>query len=249
MKILLTGITGTIGIAFTELLLEEGHKVYGVDHNEERVAQLKTKYPDIHVALGDFSNVDFEDKGFDLLIHLAAFKHIDLCEKNTVACVMNNVIDTHHLFRNAYKNKVKILFMSTDKAVEPTSMYGFSKALGEGMAREYGGAFARSGNVIASNGSVMKIWDDAIEQGEPLKLTHKDIKRFFISPESLVKQIWTQYKAGVKEIIPEMDREVYLIELAEEKLNKVGRSIKDYPIEYIGLRPGEKLSEVLQWPK
>lgn len=249
MIIFITGIAGTVGRAFVELL-KDNYEIAGVDRNEENVVDFKREYPGIKVSTGDFSEVDFESSGVFLLIHLAAMKHIDLCETNPNACVVNNVIKTYELFKNAHKNFVDVLFMSTDKAVEPNSIYGYSKALAEGMVLDYGGAFARSGNVVKSSGSVLSIWDEAIENGQPIKITHKDMRRFFITAENLVKRIWEQYSIGIKEIIPAMDRDVYLVDLAEEKLRSHGYTLDNYPggIEYIGLRPGEKLSERLIWP-
>lgn len=249
MKIFCTGITGTIGTAFVKLL--NGHEVSGIDRNEESVAKFRQAYPNIDVKVGDFGEVDFSRDKPDLLIHLAAMKHIDLCEINANECVLNNIIKTYNLFKNAYKNKVDILFMSTDKAVEPCSAYGYTKALGEHMAREYGGSIVRSGNVLASSGSVLNIWDEAIKNSQPIKITHKKMRRFFISPENLVKRIWEKYLAGEKLIIPEMDMDIGLIELLEKKLSEHGFTLENYPagVEYTGLRLGEKLNERLKWSR
>ncbi len=250
VKILISGITGTVGEAFTKYLLSEGVGIIcGIDRDENKVSQFIKKFPQVEVIAGDFNDFIFTNSGVDLVIHLAAMKHIDLCEANPNACVMNNVIKTYNLFQKATANGTQMLFMSTDKAVEPTSMYGFSKALAEGMAREYGGAFIRSGNVVASNGSVLGVWDEAIKKDLPIKITHPDMKRFFISADSLAEQAWELYCKGKIEIIPKMDREVSLLQLAEEKLNSYGYTILNYPpgIEIIGLRPGEKLRERLRW--
>lgn len=250
MRIFLTGITGTIGRAFVDLLKDDYH-ILGVDRNENGVAKFKKDYPDIDIKVGDFGDVDFVRDGVDVLIHLAAMKHIDLCEQNANECVTNNVIKTHWLFSTAYHNHVKILFMSTDKAVEPASTYGYTKALGEAMALEYEGSIVRSGNVVASNGSVLEVWDNAIEKHETIKVTHKDMKRYFITPENLVSQVWGMFTIGEKTIIPKMDRHVRLMELLKEKLAVYNFTIEDYPggIEYTGLRPGEKLDERLTWKK
>lgn len=242
MNIYITGISGTVGTAFVRLLKDQ-HNIVGIDHNEANVARLKREFPDVSVHLGDFADANL--KGMNVLIHLAALKHIDLCEQNPNTCVDNNLIKTHKLFEEARRRDTNILFMSTDKAVEPTSVYGFTKAIGERMALEYGGAFIRSGNIVDSNGSVFKVWDEAIEKGEPIRVTHPEMRRFFISPENLVKRAWEQYVTGMKEIIPEMDRDVLLLDLAKEKIKEHG--LKDYPIEFIGLRAGEKLTERLKW--
>ena len=237
MRIFITGITGTLGQAFADHLSSLGHDVFGIDHNEERVAA--SRYP---VVLGDFGETEFQA---DLVIHLAAFKHIDLCEITPSACISNNVIKTYNLFRTAQRLGTDILFMSTDKAVEPCSTYGYSKALMEGMALELGGAFARSGNILASTGSVLNIWEKAIRAGEPLRLTHKDMRRYFITPEHLAERVWAMYLAGEKVIIPEMDMDISLLELADITLERFGHTSETYPIEFTGLRPGEKLVEKL----
>jgi len=246
MRIFITGITGTLGQAFTDLLYEE-HEIYGIDHNEEGLALFVRRYPKVNVRAGDFVDAELEEA--DLLIHLAAMKHINFCEVSPNACVVNNVLKTHVLFKTAHLQGTDILFMSTDKAVEPTSVYGYSKALGEAMAWEYGGCYARSGNIIASSGSVLKIWDEAIHRKRPLKITHKDMHRYFVTPENLAKRIWMAYLDGVREIIPEMDKDVMIIDLAKEKLAEYGYTLETYPwgIEYTGLRPGEKLRERLEW--
>lgn len=245
MKAFITGITGTLGVVFTDHLLACGHMVDGVDHNEERVAAFARSYPDVGVRLGDFGDEDFNVRRPDVVIHLAAFKHVDLCEATPSACISNNVIKTYDLFQNARRNGVDILFMSTDKAVEPCSVYGYSKALMERMALEMGGSVARSGNILASNGSVLTIWEQAILRGEPLKITHRGMWRYFITPEHLAERIWELYLSGERVIIPEMDMDIALMELAGETLRKHGKSIDTYPIEFTGLRQGEKLREKL----
>lgn len=246
MRIFITGIGGTIGTAFVDYLNKD-HHIVGIDRDETNVARIKKDYPNVDVSVGDFGDVTFVHGGIDLLIHLAAMKHIDLCEFNPSECVVNNVVKTQKLFKSAYENKVNILFMSTDKAVEPISTYGYTKALGESMAVDYGGSFIRSGNIIASSGSVINLWEEAIENNKPIKITHKDMRRYFITAENLVERVWDQYMDGVRVIIPKMDRDIYLIDLAKEVLSRYDYTIENYPpgIEYTGVRVGEKLAEKL----
>ncbi len=243
MRVFITGITGTLGRAFVERLYND-YTISGVDHNEERVAALRQEYPLVDVYIGDFGDEIFNDRP-DVLIHLAAYKHIDLCEARPSACISNNIIKTFNLFQNARRSGVDILFMSTDKAVEPCSVYGYSKAIMESMVQELGGAFARSGNILASNGSVLTTWERAIQEGRPLTITHPEMRRFFITPENLASRVWKAYLEGERVIIPEMDHDVTLLELADQTLCKFGKSVDTYPIEYIGMRPGEKLVEKL----
>ena len=249
-KVFITGITGTIGRAFTKHLTQKYEiEVVGIDHNEASVAKFKRDFPNVDVTCGDFGDIHCFDNDVTTLIHLAASKHIDLCEESPNNCVLNNVIKTQHLFSTALEHAVDVLFMSTDKAVEPTSVYGYSKALGEAMALEYGGAFIRSGNVIASNGSVFGIWDEQIANKQPVRVTHKDMRRFFITADNLAERAWNLYLNGEKTIIPEMDKNVKLVDLLAEKLANSGYTLDDYPygVEYSGLRPGEKLEERLDW--
>ena len=241
MRVFITGITGTLGKAFSDHLQSLGHEVCGIDHNEERVAEMRRTNPD--VKIGDFVDADLTK--CSVVLHLAALKHIDLCETSPSACVDNNVVKTLNLFRNAHRYGVDILFMSTDKAVEPCSVYGYSKALMEKVALELGGSIARSGNILASNGSVLNIWEKQIQNDEPLTLTHWDMHRYFISPEHLAERVWDLYLKGEKVIIPEMDLDIMLVDLAAETLRKHGKDPDDYPIKFTGLRPGEKLREKL----
>ena len=248
LSILITGIAGTLGTAFTGLLKDD-HDLSGVDRNEDAVNRFVHRFPTIPVECNDFDQISLN--GVDLVIHLAAMKHIDICERDASACVHNNVIKTWMLFSNAKQNNTDVLFMSTDKAVEPCSMYGFSKALMEGVCRENGWAYARSGNIVESSGSVLRVWDEAIEAVQPIKITAYEMTRFFITPANLANRIWSAYSRGLKEIIPSMDREVTLGELLKEKLALYGFKPDTYTggIEVIGLRPGEKLEEKLQWPR
>lgn len=248
LSILITGIAGTLGTAFTELLKDD-HNISGVDRNEDAANRFAHRFPNVPIECNDFDQVDLGP--IDLVIHLAAMKHIDICERDARACVLNNVIKTWMLFENAKSIKADVLFMSTDKAVEPCSMYGYSKALMEGVCKENNWAFARSGNIVESSGSVLKVWDEAIDQGKPIKLTHRDMRRYFVSPENLAQRIWTAYQKGIKEIVPEMDEEILLIDLLKGKLANHGFNMDNYPggVDITGLRPGEKLEEKLQWPK
>lgn len=246
MKIIITGITGTWGQAFTRLLKDE-HTLYGIDHNEKAVSEFRHEYPNIQTYLGDFIDYDFEKNPCDLLIHLAAYKHIGICEKNVFACVENNITKTAVLFKNAFRNKVKILFISTDKAVEPINVYGLSKALGERLAREFGGVVARSGNVFASNGSVVQVWEKAIDEKKPIKVTNLEMTRYFIEADDVVKQVWEGYKKGYKLIIPDMGNPISLKELLIKIAKNKGIDLDTYPVEIIGIRPTEKLSEKLWW--
>ena len=247
-KILITGIAGTWGRAFTELLKDE-HDLIGIDSNEQGVAKFKHDFPTVPIILGNFDDFDFEHHGVDLVIHLAAHKHIGICEKNVYESCLNNVTRTATLFKNAYQHGVKILFVSTDKAVEPIGVYGYTKALGEHLAREFGGVVARSGNVIASQGSVIQLWREAIANKKPIRLSDADCERYFISPEEVVRKVWDGYQSGAKTIVPDMGEPIRMGVMLKDMLTEAGYTAENYPAEIsiTGLSSIEKMHEKLKW--
>lgn len=233
MNILITG-NGTIGKAFARYLGD----VTVIDNSEWNIAEEDN----VHYKLMDFSEWKFADNPVDLVIHTAAFKHINLGEQNVEAFIENNIYKTQKLFKEASKHGADILFISTDKAVEPCSLYGYTKAIGEHLTKTYGGAIARLGNVKGSSGSVLARWEEAYSKGKPIPITDTRMERYFIDVDEAVEQIWHGYKAGEKLIIPDMP----LRNILDIKNELYGY---DYPIEIIGKRPGEKLEEKLRWDK
>jgi FlaA1/EpsC-like NDP-sugar epimerase len=234
-----------LGTEFAKYLSPH-HLVVGIDHSEENVARFKREFPDIKVYLKDFNYWDFSLYPMDLVIHCAAHKHVNLGEEYPHDFVKNNVIKTAELFENAYDNGVDILFISTDKAVEPTSVYGYTKALGEALCHQYDGSFARLGNILNSNGSVLPIWEKAIKEGSPVKITDPDMIRYYIDASEAVEQIWEGFLFGNEVIIPICDK-LSLIQLFGQLVNKMGVDTEDVEVEIIGRRPGEKFEEKLTW--
>lgn len=245
MKILITGISGTLGSEFARQLKGE-HFIVGIDHSEENVAKFKREFPDVKVYLKDFDYWNFGLYPMDLVIHCAAHKHVNLGEEYPHDFIKNNVEKTAKLFENAYDNGVGILFISTDKAVEPTSVYGYTKALGEALCGQYKGQFARLGNLLGSNGSVLPIWEKAIKDNLPVKITDPDMIRYYITPSEAVEQIWGGFLAESGVIIPKCEK-LSLIELFRKLVDKLGIEETDVEIEVIGRRPGEKFEEKLLW--
>lgn len=249
MRCIISGCCGSWGREFTKQLLADGHEVIGVDNTEQAVASFRHEFPQVKVKLMNFHELDFRGRKYDVLIHLAAHKHIDICEQNVEEAVRNNVTSTSNLFRNARKNGVRILFISTDKAVEPSSVYGATKMLGEHLAWEACGQVARSGNIIGSNGSVFQIWNKAIANRDKIKLTDPDMMRFFIPIDFAVKTAWEGFLAGRKLILIDSGELKTMGQILDELLARFGYDRANYPggIEITGRRPGEKLVEKLMW--
>jgi UDP-N-acetylglucosamine 4,6-dehydratase len=247
MKIVVTGGAGSIGRAFVRLLNKD-HKIIAIDSNEWAVAEFQKEFPKVEVILGDFIDYDFYHQP-DLVIHCAAYKHINLGEENPEAFIQNNIIKTLDFFKRLNELGTDFIFISTDKAVKPISLYGSTKYIGEKLAYYYGGVVARLGNVIGSSGSVIPVWEKCIREERPIPITDERMVRYFIDEMTAVSQIWALYHTGERTIIPTMQK-VRLLDFLAEVLKKHGYDkASDYKpgVEIIGLRPGEKLEEELEW--
>jgi len=251
-NILITGGAGSLGNAFTHLLSGEGHTVFVVDSNEWAIAELQSKnLTGVKCYLTDFSDIStFDAVNFTYCIHAAAYKHLPLGEENPHAFIENNVAKTAKLFKELSNFGTKTLFISTDKAVEPQSTYGYTKALGEDLARHHGFSIARLGNILESSGSVIPVWEKQIAKKEPITITSWDMPRYFIDADAAVDNIWSCFIMGQKLITPEMGNPVSLRELLENVLQRHGfSSTEEYEPGFveIGVRPKEKLVEKLKW--
>jgi FlaA1/EpsC-like NDP-sugar epimerase len=192
----------------------------------------------------------------DVIFHPAAYKHVPMMEENPVAAIHNNFFGIDNLISAAKKHKVKrFVYISTDKAVEPVSVYGVSKYLCEELALEAAATSSsfmvvRFGNVLASRGSIIPIFQKQIEKGGPVTITHPDMQRWFMTiPEacSLVLKAGGVGENG-RIYLLDMGEPVKIKDLAEQMIRFYGLiPNEDIKIEYIGLRKGERLDEKLLW--
>ena len=243
MNILITGGCGSLGKEFVKYL-KDFNSITVIDNNEWAVAEFQKQFT-CKIILEDFSEWKYDQDPCDAIIHCAAYKHLPLGEENPNSFIDNNIIKTRKLFAEAYKNNVDILFISTDKAVEPCNLYGHTKAIGEKLCTHYNGSVARCGNFIGSSGSVIPVWEKCLKDNAPLPVTDLEMKRFIIDPKDAARKIWAGFIAGKKLIIPEM-KEVKLTHLIQTVL-KLHRKPLDYPIKIIGRRKGEKMTEKIRW--
>jgi len=191
----------------------------------------------------------------DVIFHTAAYKHVPMMESNEDEAVLNNVMGTRHLVAAAEEGGVpRLLFVSTDKAVEPVSVMGTTKRLGELIvqhaSRRTGRAYVvvRFGNVLGSRGSVVPLFQSQIAAGGPVTITHPQITRYFMTiPEAvrLVVQAATLGKGG-EVFVLDMGEPLRIYDLACDliRLNGLDPEL-DIPIVFTGLRPGEKIHEAL----
>lgn len=267
--ILITGGAGSIGSEIArKVALYNPSVVVVFDQAETPLHDLELEltntYPNVkfEFILGDITNYDkldyvFGEYKFSMVYHVAAYKHVPMIEKNPHEAVSVNVLGTKNVAQLASKYRVnRFVMISTDKAVNPTNVMGASKRVAELLIQSLQDCpenktkfiTTRFGNVLGSNGSVIPLFKKQIESGGPLTLTHPDIVRYFMTiPEAceLVLQAGTMGKGG-EIFVFDMGEPVKIIDLAKKMIKLSGlRLNEDIEIEFIGLRPGEKLFEEL----
>lgn len=257
-KILVTGGSGYIGRNLIRELLNRHAdlEILSVSRSEGMISQLMMECQDkrLKIVMADIR--DRETMGWylrdvDTVVHLAALKRVDLCEEECHQAVENNVIGTMNILDN-FRGDTFVL-MSTDKAVEPANCYGATKMLAERMvmerARKDGKAryvIIRSGNILGSTGSVMDIWKHQIKNSNEIAITHPDMMRFYTSVEGVVRlyiAVLERGESGKIYFTPQGEG-VIIGEMADRAIKLYGN--KDTKIRYIGLRPGERLTEKMR---
>jgi FlaA1/EpsC-like NDP-sugar epimerase len=223
--------------------------------------ELRERYPELELvtALGDIRDVHrlaevFERHEVESVYHAAAYKHVPMMESHVFEAVRNNILGTWNLVRAARcQNVHSFLMISSDKAVNPVCVMGATKRICERIVSarrqnngETQGASVRFGNVLGSNGSVVPIFQSQIAAGGPVKVTHPDARRYFMTISeavSLAVQASTQSQ-GSEIFVLDMGEPVRIVDLAETMIRLAGLvPYDDIDIQFTGLRPGEKLIE------
>lgn len=267
-RILVTGACGTIGSELTRQLLEDYQvkEVVCIDNNESELFFLEQKYlshNNISFALTDIRDSEKLFRmmqGIDLVFHTAALKHVILCERNPFEAVQTNIQGVKNIITAASGNKVeKVIFTSSDKAVNPTNVMGTSKLMGERLMTAANSnqraettmfASTRFGNVLGSRGSVIPIFKEQIKKGGPVTLTDPEMTRFIMSIKQAVQLVIDSAKiaAGGYVFITKMPV-IRIKDLAEVMINELahfyGHNPDHIEINIIGAKPGEKLYEEL----
>lgn len=267
-RVLVTGACGTVGSKLVQHLLEEYQveELIGLDNNESELfflAQKYENYPEAHFFLADIrdqARLETKLKGVDILFHSAAYKHVILCEQSPFEAVQTNIMGVRNIILASRKCSVeRVIFTSSDKAVNPTNVMGTSKLMGERLMTAAnsnqdgeGPIFAstRFGNVLGSRGSVIPIFREQIRSGGPVTLTSPEMTRFIMSIKEATRLV-------IDSAVLAMGGEVFVTkmpiiriqDLAQVMINELGPrygySPEKIKIQLIGSKPGEKLYEEL----
>lgn len=276
--IIITGAGGSIGSQLAKLVAaNKPRELYLVDNSEfalyaiqRKLAEAGYTYP-IRAVLASVNDKAamrplFESHEIDLVLHAAAYKHIDLVEQNVREGIRNNVVGTKVVADLAFETGVKhFVLISTDKAVNPTSVMGATKRLSELIVRRYAEEAAerrtgqkflmvRFGNVVGSSGSVVPLFKEQIERGGPVTVTDPEITRYFMAISEAVELIVqaTALSRGGDTFLLDMGEPLSIYGLARNMIGLAGLRVKseeqpdgDIEIKFVGMRPGEKLHEEL----
>jgi FlaA1/EpsC-like NDP-sugar epimerase len=267
--ILVTGGAGSIGSELVNQLAKfKPNRIVVLDQAETPLNSIhltmSAAFPNImcHYELVDVTNRNevqlvFQKYKPEIVFHAAAYKHVPVLESNFMQAVKVNIFGTNNILETALNHGTqRFVFISTDKAVNPTNVMGASKRIAEIMVQSrfstQNGSqkmqviTTRFGNVLGSNGSVVNLFEKQIKEGGPITVTHPEINRFFMTiPEAckLVLEAGTMGSGG-EIFIFDMGKPIYIKNLAEKMIRLSGKEpYTDIDIVYTGLRPGEKLYE------
>ena len=273
--VLLTGAAGTVGRELIKhILVQEPDELRVIDNNESEIFNLEEEYgcssqghskgkdpatPMFHAYIGDIRDSDKLQRkmvGVNIVFHVAALKHVVLCERSPFDAVQTNINGVKNVINCALSNNVeRVIFTSSDKAVNPTNVMGTSKLMGErlisaanSLTVEHGTVFSstRFGNVIGSRGSVVPIFYRQIKSGGPITLTDPNMTRFVMTIEESARMVLkaAELAKGGEVFVTKMvvmkikDLAEAMIEMLTDKSNSI-------EIKEIGSKPGEKLFEEL----
>jgi len=266
-NVLITGAAGSIGSELARQIAKfSPNKIILLDQAETPLyhieLELSEKFDDafFDVVIGDIRNRNRMEKLFQtyapqIVYHAAAYKHVPMMENNPSEALLTNIEGTKLIADLSIEfNVEKFVMISTDKAVNPTSVMGASKRIAEiytqslNIKNKTKFITTRFGNVLGSNGSVIPLFKNQIDKGGPITITHPDITRFFMTiPEAcqLVLEAGAMGKGG-EIFIFDMGKSVKIVDLAKKMVKLSGLTLgRDIQIVFTGLRPGEKLYEEL----
>lgn len=266
--VLVTGVCGTVGKQLAHQLIEqyEVGTLIGLDHNESELVFLDERYgrnANARFILSDVRDREAllrETRGVDVLFHAAAYKHVYMCERSPLEAIQTNILGVQNIIQAAVENGIqRLVFTSSDKAVNPTNVMGTSKLMGERLITAAacdphlnGPIFlsTRFGNVLGSRGSVIPIFRDQIRKGGPITLTDPLMTRFIMSLNEAVRLVIESVTLGKSgDVLITKMPSIQIGDLAAVMIRECSKIFdireSDIRVDIIGHKPGEKLYEEL----
>lgn len=263
-NVLLTGGAGSVGRALIpRILAVEPNVLRILDNNEPGLADIKSQLDDTRLRflagdIRDYDRLERAMEDIDIAIHTAAMKHVDICEYNPFEAVKTNALGLQNIVDAAINTSVeRVVFTSSDKAVNPANTMGTTKLLGEKLVsagNKHSGrqdlrlASVRFGNIVNSSQSVIPLFDDQIREGGPVTLTDERMTRFFLTYDDvfdLIKQTIDKTRGG--EVFVYKMEAIRIEDLAGAMIDvlapKYGHDPSEIEIELVGRRPGETFHE------
>lgn len=264
--ILVTGAAGSIGSELSRQVAKwNPEKLILLDQDETGIfnisEEIKDRFQDIFPIFSSITDIQDKrkvEKVFrkfkpDVVFHAAAYKHVPLMEQESEEAVKNNIFGSKNLIEATVENNVeKFVFISTDKAVDPSSVMGSTKRIGEMLCQSQSESTkfisVRFGNVLGSRGSVVPIFQEQIRKRRSIEVTHEEMKRFFMTIPEAVSLVLdaSQMGQGKELFVLNMGNPVRILDLAKAVIKLSGlEPDKDIPIVFSDPRPGEKITEKL----
>lgn len=255
LTVLITGGTGSFGKKFTSIIQKEYHPkkliIFSRDELKQHEMRLQFNQSNMRYFIGDVrdkTRLELALDGVDIVVHAAALKQVPACEYNPIEAIHTNIIGAKNVIEASINRNVKkIIAISTDKAVNPVNLYGATKLCAEKLfiqSNAYSGgkypifSCARYGNVVGSRGSVIPLFKEQKKTGK-ITITDKKMTRFWITLEKGVRFV-------IKCVELMQGGEVFVPKIPSMRIMDLVKAIApDSDIEYIGVRPGEKIHEVL----
>jgi len=240
MKVLITGATGTLGQELIRRFYDQW-EIVAYSRDELKQAKLEAKYPRIKFMIGDvrdYSTLYKAMDGVDAVIHAAAMKRVEVCERDPFEAIKTNVWGSENVARAAWNKGIKqAITIGSDKGVEPVNAYGMTKGLQEKIFVSYGYNCARYGNVFGSRGSVVPLFREWAAKGLPLKVTDPAMTRFILTIDEAIELI-------LRALNSPMRGDVYVKKSPAARLGDIAAAFSDN-VQVIGKMRGEKLHESL----
>ncbi|MCK1982848.1 MULTISPECIES: polysaccharide biosynthesis protein [Peribacillus] len=257
--ILVTGGTGSWGYELVRQLLDfEPSEIRIFSRNESNQFTMKQEFdnnPKLHFIIGDIKEKEAlleACQGVDYIFHLAALKHVPVCEDQPIEALKTNVIGTQNVIEAAISCNVhSVVNISTDKASNPSNFYGLSKAMAERLIIHANTlntktrfVCIRGGNVMGTNGSVIHVFKKQIKEKGKIGITDLNMTRFFLTIQEAIKLVFkATFESVGGEIFVMKMPSCKIIDLAEVLIEASGKT--NVGVDVLGIRPGEKLHEIL----